>query len=407
LAGIGTKGDILPLLGLGAELARRGFACDLLGNRGYESLAQSHGLGFRAVTCAQINNLVSGRENLDAHVFPSYEPTFEYFAEQLARREQLLVINLDHFSASNLMAERHGLPLCRVSLAPSAFRSLQRPAYPLSEKLRGPLAHTYRRYVLPQLYARQDADPFVLGRINPYRVRQGLPERQLVSQLDAPVQQRLGFFPPWFGTPQPDWPQPLQLVGFPLPPPRSELPPGLASFLDREGAPLVFTPGTGVVDVAQFFDDARHCCEQLGRPGVFLSPHCAISGAGASERIFRAPFVELEPLLRRSALLVHHGGIGTTARALQAGIPQIIRGAAYDQPDNGDRVRELGVGSLCPPGPEARERLVQAALGLLDNPQVQESLAALRSELVGSDALAAAARQIEQLVAREQLALGA
>jgi len=49
-----------------------------------------------------------------------------------------------------------------------------------------------------------------------------------------------------------------------------------------------------------------------------------------------APFTELFPLC---AALMHHGGIGTTARALAAGTPQLILPLAYDQPDNAARVK--------------------------------------------------------------------
>lgn len=407
LAGIGTKGDLFPLLGLGRELTRRGYTCDVLSNQGYEALAAAHGLGFHAVTVPQTNNLINGRDNLDAHVFPSYLPTFDYFSEQLRRGEQLAVVNLDECSASNIMCERHALPLCRVSLAPSAFRSLHRPTYPLSKKVEGPFAHTYRRYRLPQIYARMDAAPFVLGRINPYRARVGLEPLHRFSQIDAPVRARVGFFPAWFGQPQPDWPAQLELVGFPLPPAQAALPPELAEFLAREGKPLVFTPGTGVVDVERFFADALHCCERMQRPGVFLSPHGRSSDGDAGRRIFRAPFVELAPLLRRSALLVHHGGIGTTARALEAGVPQIIRAQAYDQPDNGDRVRQLGVGALFDPGDSDVERLVQEAGRLLESAEVYERLAQLSAEISRADALRAAADCVELMLDRERFALGA
>jgi UDP:flavonoid glycosyltransferase YjiC (YdhE family) len=407
LAGIGTKGDLFPLLGLGRELTRRGYACDLLSNRGYEGLAESHGLGFRAVTIPQTNNLVSGRDNLDQHVFPSYLPTFEYFTEQLARGEQLAVINLDECSASNVMAERHALPLCRISLAPSAFRSVHRPVYPLNRKLEGPFAHTYRLYRLPQIYARMDAAPFLLGRINPYRAQAGLQPLERFSQIDRAVHRRIGFFPAWFAAPQPDWPGPLELVGFPLPPPSSSLDPALDAFLAREGRPLVFTPGTGVVDVARFFADARTCCERLQRPGVFLSPHYRSADAPPGSRIFHAPFVELAPLLQRSALLVHHGGIGTTARALEAGIPQIIRARAYDQPDNGDRVRALGVGALFDPGEHDLERIVQEAARLLESTAVLARLAELSADIARSDAVPAAADQVQIALEQQQFAVGA
>jgi UDP:flavonoid glycosyltransferase YjiC (YdhE family) len=406
LAGIGTKGDLFPLLGLGRELTRRGYRCDLLSNRGYEALAEGHGLGFRAVTVPQTNNLVSGRENLDDHIFPSYLPTFEYFAAELQRGERLAVVNLDECSASNLVCERFGLPLCRVTLAPSAFRSVHRPAWPLNEKLKGPMANTYRLYRLPQIYSRMERAPFVLGRINPFRERLGLPALKRFSQINAPVRFRLGFFPDWFGMPQPDWPRELDLVGFPLPRASAELEPALAAFIEREGAPLVFTPGTGVVDVGQFFEEARRCCELLKRPGVFLSPHYQ-GGDTGSARVYHAPFVDLELLLARSALLVHHGGIGTTARALQAGVPQLIRAAAYDQPDNGDRVTELGVGAFFEPGQYDEQRMLHELERLLASPSVHAKLASLKRDIARSDALARAADRLELVLGEQQLARGA
>jgi rhamnosyltransferase subunit B len=407
LAGIGTKGDLFPLLALGRELARRGYACDLLTNQGYESLALSHGLGFHPVTVPQTNNIVSIQANLDGHVFPSYAPTFEYFQHQRARGEALLVLNLDECSASNAMCELYGLPLCRVVLAPSKFNSVYRPAWPLKAKLEGPFAATYRRYRLPQIYARMEQAPFVLGRINPFRARWGLPPLTHFSQINAPVLRRLGFFPDWFAPPPPDWPQDLDLVGFPLPKSTAPLPSGLASFIEREGKPLVFTPGTGVVDVEQFFADARRCCEQLNRPGVFLSPHYRCPPSGPGDRIYHADFVDLAPLLEQSALLVHHGGIGTTARALEAGIPQIIRAAVYDQPDNGDRVATLGVGIFFEPGRYDFERLLQGITWLLGSDDVRRRLSQRSQQIAGTDAIAAAADRVELTFSERRLALGA
>jgi rhamnosyltransferase subunit B len=404
LAGIGTKGDLFPLLALGSELGARGYACELLTNQGYAELAQRHGLAFHPVTVPQTNNLVSVQENLDGHVFPSYAPTFEYFREQLARGEDLIVINLDECSASNAMCELHGLPLCRIVLAPSKFNSVYRPAWPLNEKLAGPLANTYRKYRLPQIYARMEAAPFVLGRINPFRARWGLRPLRRFSEINRPVFRRLAFFPDWFGQPQPDWPQNLDLFGFPLPESKARLTPELEAFIAREGKPLVFTPGTGVVNVQSFFEDARRCCERLSRPGVFLSPHYRATQLAPGSRIHHAEFVDLQPLLKQSALLVHHGGIGTTARALQAGIPQIIRAEAYDQPDNGDRVAALGAGAFFAPGQYDFERLVQAVGSLLGSSDVQRRLGQLSEQIARTDAISAAADRVELTYSEGQLA---
>jgi len=41
-------------------------------------------------------------------------------------------------------------------------------------------------------------------------------------------------------------------------------------------------------------------------------------------------------------MLVHHGGIGTSAQALTAGIPQLVVPFAHDQFDNAARLMRLG-----------------------------------------------------------------
>ena len=41
---------------------------------------------------------------------------------------------------------------------------------------------------------------------------------------------------------------------------------------------------------------------------------------------------------------MHSGGIGTTAHALRAGVPQVIVPFSHDQFDNADRIARLGCG---------------------------------------------------------------
>ena len=42
---------------------------------------------------------------------------------------------------------------------------------------------------------------------------------------------------------------------------------------------------------------------------------------------------------------MHHGGIGTCAQGLAAGLPQLVMPMAYDQLDNATRLKRLGVAS--------------------------------------------------------------
>ncbi len=54
-----------------------------------------------------------------------------------------------------------------------------------------------------------------------------------------------------------------------------------------------------------------------------------------------APYSQVFPF---AAAVVHQGGVGTTAQAIKAGCPQLIVPHAFDQPDNGARIKRLRLG---------------------------------------------------------------
>jgi rhamnosyltransferase subunit B len=149
--------------------------------------------------------------------------------------------------------------------------------------------------------------------------------------------------PEWFAMPQRDWPHQCQFAGFPFTP-ATALDAELTGFIQSRGAPLVFTPGTGVTDTREFFRVARAVCRALGAPGVFLSAQAG-SEPEAPDILCRS-FVDLGALLPHARLLVHHGGIGTTAQALRAGIPQVVMPKEFDQPDNAMRIAALRLGAV-------------------------------------------------------------
>ena len=90
-------------------------------------------------------------------------------------------------------------------------------------------------------------------------------------------------------------------------------------------------------------------------------------------------------LFPRAAAVVHHGGVGTTAQALRAGVPQLVMPFAHDQFDNAARVRRLGCGQILP-----RARLAEG------------SLARELNALLSNDAIATSARRESRLVSAER-----
>ena len=127
-----------------------------------------------------------------------------------------------------------------------------------------------------------------------------------------------------------------------------------------------------------------------------LSRNLPAESHGAQGSIFALSYLELGLLLPRAALLVHHGGIGTTARALEAAVPQIISPQDFDQPDNGDRVSRLRAGALLPRAQLTGEALAQAAARLLQSVETRAVLQELQLRLRASNAIAAAADVLEQ-----------
>jgi UDP:flavonoid glycosyltransferase YjiC (YdhE family) len=99
----------------------------------------------------------------------------------------------------------------------------------------------------------------------------------------------------------------------------------------------------------QFFSDSIEACRLLGQRGILLTQHPEQLPAELPKGIQHFAYLPFSEVLPRALALVHHGGIGTTAHAIAAGIPQVIRPMAHDQPDTAARVEKLGIGASLVP----------------------------------------------------------
>ena len=96
---------------------------------------------------------------------------------------------------------------------------------------------------------------------------------------------------------------------------------------------------------------------------------------------------------------MHHGGIGTTAEALRAGVPQVIVALAYDQFDNAARVEALGAGALVGGGAAgARPRALAAALRRLLADDAVRAGCAQAARLAATDEQFDLGSQVESLL---------
>ncbi|RZA07696.1 MAG: glycosyltransferase [Moraxellaceae bacterium] len=219
----------------------------------------------------------------------------------------------------------------------------------------------------------------------------------LKFQTESNALLQIGFFPEWFGMRAEDWPENMNLVGFPLQNrasqnSRSEF----DAFVEKLGTPLIFTSGTGVKDVEELFKEGRKICEQLQVPGLFVGGNSGVEFLQGSDLCAHMDYIDFEYALPKALAVIHHGGIGTTAQAIKAGIPQLIRPIKYDQPDNADRIYKLGLGTYVMPEKFKAEQVAPMISNMLQKAKSSKALRYYAADINNSSAIVNACELIEQ-----------
>ena len=375
----GTGGDVQPFVTLAAALQGRGYRTLLIVPRFHEQAVQDTGLdhiafGSREQTQSVLDNpdLWHERRGLGV-VWRGLLPCLDEIQALLlaqSRRPGGCVVLCHPFMVpvAAMAREQHtGLRIVCAYLAPSTLRTVHDPLTVGSLEVPRWWPQRWRR-ALWQAIDRFWIDPDLLPGLNAARSARGLkPIASFLAHMEAAGDASVGLFPGWFGSRQPDWPASFTPGHFPLGPvPQSRrLDSELHDFLDAGEAPVAFTPGTGHQHARGHFENALAALQALGRRGLFLTPHADQVPGPLPPSVRWQPHAPFDVLLPRVALLVHHGGIGTTAEALRAGVPQLVVPYAFDQFDNGRRVRQLGAGSVVPAARADARRLRREIARLL------------------------------------------
>jgi UDP:flavonoid glycosyltransferase YjiC (YdhE family) len=122
-------------------------------------------------------------------------------------------------------------------------------------------------------------------------------------------------------------------------------------------------------------------------------------GAHVPESIHTIAEAPHDWLFPRMAAIVHHGGAGTTAAALRAGVPSLVISHNFDQPFWGRRVLALGVG----PAPIrlrdlTEDRLAEAIDRLLHDTAMRQLARELGNRLRAEDGVATTLDQIHAVI---------
>jgi UDP:flavonoid glycosyltransferase YjiC (YdhE family) len=294
--------------------------------------------------------------------------------------------------------EKRGLKLITVHLQPAVLRSFVAPP-----KL-GPI--TLPRWLPPWVVRgyfgmldRLIVDRIVGPCVAPLRAELGLPRAHgyFGDWWNSP-DRVLALFPEWFA-PAPDFPPQLRRTGFPLYDERidSQLPDDVRQFVDSGTPPVVATFGSGMRLGKPYFAAVADACRILGRRGILLTPHHEQIPPELPPDVRHFDYVPFSQLLPHAAALVHHGGIGTCAQGMAAGVPQIVMPLSHDQPDNALRLLRLGVSRTLMPKKFTGPNLARALVDLWNDPRTGPACTEVSERLKKEDAIGTACRLIESV----------
>jgi UDP:flavonoid glycosyltransferase YjiC (YdhE family) len=373
LATAGTLGDHLPFVALGQALARRGHAVRLAGSASLLDWAERAGLDARPLR----PDLGAARARAHATHWDHWRDRrggagdrVDPRAYDLAGRHADLVAACAGADAllcastipwARLVHEGLRLPWLTVSATPYHFWKLA-PGAPdpgRSARVRALLAPA----------AAREADPARVdfwGLLDDFAASLGLS-----GPSDPPhrawlfAERVVLLASPHFSPPDLLEHGDLRLADFVFheEPARAWRPdPALMRFLERGDPPVVLTFGSlPLADpaalVARHVEAARIAGVRLVVQGGWagLAP-----GAADPAGVHGAGFVPQDWLFARAAAVIHHGGIGTTARALRQGLPMLVEPFGNDQFFNARQVLALGVGAALHPHRATPEDVARA-----------------------------------------------
>lgn len=409
----GTRGDAQPAVALGKALQAEGHRVRVLASANFAAWIAAHGLEA-AVSTVDIQALMlssGGQEWVESGHNPLAEvramkrlfaehgwglirdaweaaqdadlllSSFTSDAFALSIAEKLRIPHASMLGQPALLATRHGASLPnaplpgRVSLINYLFGKLVLEPFPW--QMQGALINRLRREVL---------------NLPPQTRRENTAARRRMLTL-------LGYSPRVVPHP-PDWPPNTHPTGYWFLDEHTgwQPPDALQAFLAAGAPPVVvgFGSMTGR-NPRRITEIVAAAVRQAGVRAVLLSGWAELGQMALPDSILCLPAAPHGWLFPRAAAVVHHGGAGTTAAGLRAGIPTVVVPHFADQPFWGRRVHALGVG----PAPIPRAKLTPARLAAamhtaVSDPTMRRRAADLGAAIRAEDGLETAVALLDR-----------
>ena len=380
VAALGSAGDVYPFLEIAACIKDLGYDVSLISFGNLEEIARSRGLDFvefgefdkieSVFQRAGIQSVFCSSRTIWSKVYLKNIRTIRSHVDEIDDELDVVIIctNGTSIIADLSRSCRNSVKIVSAFVSPHAIFSNDDEKASGNCGILSPLLLNFRRTVRSILSILR-GELFVNSTYNKERLALGLDS---ISNVGVHSQEcpdiSVTLFPEWFGPAKADWPHPLisgDFVASADTSPR-ELGPEISEFLALGSAPILFTAGSGNFKCGAFFETALAASARLGARAIFVHRNRNELPADLPVSVIWQDFLPdgaFTALLHRVSTIVHHGGIGTSAAAMRAGIPQVFTPYTSEQLDNALRFQAHGTG-VCIPAKKLEIANLCAAVGL-------------------------------------------
>jgi UDP:flavonoid glycosyltransferase YjiC (YdhE family) len=403
----GSAGDLNPFVALGLGLRARGHTAVFAVEDAFRAVVAAQGFAASPLTGdamgalgPQMRNLVgksspiaSMRVLIEDYLVPTLRPRIGDLLHACDGAD-LLVASAPQVAAA-FVADLTGIPLVTVTLTPITVPSAELEPQPLPDALPRPLKRAANRAV----WALGEA---VVGRmfdppVNRVRAEHGLPPGRnwMYTHTDnTPATLVAVAASPALCPPLPDWPSFVRETGFLFwdRPETWREPDELAEFFARPGPVVAVSSGSMSLDTAAafgaFYRDSLAAVRAAGARALVIGATPDALPDPLPADVLALPFAPFSAIYPRCAAVIHHGGIGTAAQALRAGVPQLIVPWAVDQFWTGAQVERIGAGRALQRRAYSAGRAAAILRDLLDDLSYRERGSAIAAQIAAEDGVA-------------------
>jgi UDP:flavonoid glycosyltransferase YjiC (YdhE family) len=419
---LGSRGDIVPLVVLGGALLRAGHGVRLATFENFEGMVRAAGLDYWPVRGDSQSMLNAGAGlalsesghnvvRMWVSVMRSFGVMARSFAQDfvaLAKEKTDLIINQLPIGLYGIdLAQKLDVPMITAAVIPmTPTRAFPMLAFPTR------FGRSARYNLLTYRVAQQSVWQWYRPAINQMRRSVlGLPKWPVggyfgqMEQAGTPVIN--GFSSQVVPRPA-DWGDHVHISGYWFGEEETwrpsedawRLPGELVRFLETGPPPIFIGFGSMPIrDPAGTTGVILEALRQSGRRGVVQAGWAGIAGRELPDHVLKIDYAPYEWLFPRMAAVVHHGGSGTTAHGLRAGVPSIIVPFLFDQFFWGRRVHELGVGPEAIPFKKLTAgRLAQAIDVVVTDKQMRHLAAELGRVIEAEGGLNRAVQIVQSVV---------